>query len=116
MLGEGDGPGDGVTVTVWEGKSDGAGTLVGMLKWWWEDCPQLGGVQGQARRLEGCEARMKRFFAVGACPGDPDCRSYSGARVWLRVAIFGQLREEVTVIQLASAKPLEWGGLTGEVR
>lgn len=72
MLGEGDGPGDGVTVTVWEGKSDGAGTLVGMLKWWWEDCPQLGAAQGQARRLEGCEARMKRFFAVGACPGDPE--------------------------------------------
>jgi hypothetical protein len=31
------------------------------------------------------------------------------------VAIFGQLREEVTVIELASAKPLGWGGLTDEV-
>lgn len=80
MLGEGDGPGDGVTVTVWEGKSDGAGSLVGMLKWWWEELSsQLGGVQGQAHRLEGCKAKMKRFFASSGlrmrckvCPGAPE--------------------------------------------
>lgn len=58
---------------------------------------------------------MKRFFGVGPVLAIRNCRSYSGARVWLRVAIFGQLREEVTVIELASAKPLGWGGLTDEV-
>jgi hypothetical protein len=123
MLGEGDGPGDGVTVTVREGKSDGAGTLVGMLKWWWEELTSIERCAGPSPPVRGLQGENEAFLFHQVdflCAARPflvirNCRSYSGARVWLRVATFGQLRER-SVIELASAKPLGWSGLTDEVR